>query len=274
MNEQHLSTLEQNQLKSSEAIIEKTLGAFAKCGIELARIKDNRLYREKYGTFEEYVKVRWGFERNYAYRLIEAAEVKRDIEKVYPNGIQITNERQARALAVVPKESRARVYKQAVKTGDTTAAGIQKAAAQIVIRDAAPKPSKNDAVLVDETGYPIPNTVALEYWERSDEVKQVLDLINKAKSAVGDLLDTKDRLWHEAHIQSAHIDLKNAFRSMATAMPYAVCGYCQGQTTKTCTFCGGKGLVSKHAWNLIPEEIRDIRAKTMTKKVVPMEAKA
>jgi len=38
-------------------------------------IRDNRLYRSDYATFEEYCRERWGWSRSYIHRQIAAAEI-------------------------------------------------------------------------------------------------------------------------------------------------------------------------------------------------------
>lgn len=40
-------------LEENEAIIERGLATFVEVGTALAEIRDNRLYRESHGTFEE-----------------------------------------------------------------------------------------------------------------------------------------------------------------------------------------------------------------------------
>ena len=43
-------------------------------GLILMEIRDRRLYKEKYGTFEEYVEKRWDWARARAYKMIDAAQ--------------------------------------------------------------------------------------------------------------------------------------------------------------------------------------------------------
>lgn len=43
------------------------------------QIRDNRLYREHYGTFEEYCKGKWGLERRRAYQLIDGYKVSENV---------------------------------------------------------------------------------------------------------------------------------------------------------------------------------------------------
>jgi len=63
------------RLDALEAVIERGLGAFVEVGRALLEIRDSRLYRETHGTFEDYCRERWDFDRTYAHRLTQAATV-------------------------------------------------------------------------------------------------------------------------------------------------------------------------------------------------------
>ena len=72
-------------------------------GLLLREIRDDKLYKKKYGTFEEYADQRWGWQRRHVYRMIEAAERFQAIENVSQNGslghkILPSNESQVRPL--------------------------------------------------------------------------------------------------------------------------------------------------------------------------------
>jgi hypothetical protein len=71
---QRLSEGERAQLRECERILENGLGEFFQVGNALLRIRDNRLYRDTYATFEQYCRARWGFGRTYAWRVITATE--------------------------------------------------------------------------------------------------------------------------------------------------------------------------------------------------------
>jgi len=52
---------------------------FVDVGLALVTIRDNRLYREEYPTFEVYCRQKWQYGRNYVNRLISAAQVFRHL---------------------------------------------------------------------------------------------------------------------------------------------------------------------------------------------------
>ncbi|BDA71511.1 hypothetical protein CAL7716_056770 [Calothrix sp. PCC 7716] len=91
--------------------------AFYEAGKALKELRDRRLYRASYKTFEEYAIHRFGYNRRQPYRLIEAADVVDTIIKMCPNGTQIlpTNERQVRELTKLEPDIRGICWEQAVK---------------------------------------------------------------------------------------------------------------------------------------------------------------
>lgn len=121
-----LTTIEQTELTKCEEVIDRTKGAFLECGIALASIRDKKLYRRDFRTFDAYCQDRWGWQRMHAHRLIEAAKVVEDLPQNVSRGIQ--NERQARALAKVPKEQRVEVIKAVTESGPITSERITETA--------------------------------------------------------------------------------------------------------------------------------------------------
>jgi len=61
--------------------------------LALVEIRDSRLYREDYETFEEHCRDRWNIDRTYAHRIIGAASV---VNNLLPMGNVPANERQVR----------------------------------------------------------------------------------------------------------------------------------------------------------------------------------
>jgi ParB family chromosome partitioning protein len=110
-----MQELEIRSLKENELIIEKGLNTFYEVGNALTEIRDNRLYKELYPTFEQYCKERWGISRDYSYRMIRSSSVIANIKNVdncLQNEIPKT-EGQARELSKAPPEKQAEVWHQA-----------------------------------------------------------------------------------------------------------------------------------------------------------------
>jgi len=120
-----LTVFEQNELTEYESVIERGLKTFVEVGTALLAIREAKLYRLNYGTFEEYCQERWGMVRRQADRLISAAEVS---ENLRPIGLIPTSESQARPLTQLAREEQPFVWQRAVESapdGRVTAAHVQ-----------------------------------------------------------------------------------------------------------------------------------------------------
>lgn len=62
-------------LQYHEQVIEKGLETFYEVGQSLMFIRENRLYRKEFKTFEEYCQEKWGRSRSWANKVIKASEV-------------------------------------------------------------------------------------------------------------------------------------------------------------------------------------------------------
>jgi hypothetical protein len=89
-----LSVTEVDRLGQCESVLEKGLQTFIEVGNALLEIRDSRLYRQEFKTFEEYLKERWNMSRAYAHRIIEASQ----FSALLPIGNKPTSEGQARAM--------------------------------------------------------------------------------------------------------------------------------------------------------------------------------
>lgn len=79
-----------------ERLEEKIIKGFFEAGSALAEIRDRRLYKNKYSSFESYCRERWNMTRQTANRYIQAVEVSEELE---PIGFSPTRESQCRPLA-------------------------------------------------------------------------------------------------------------------------------------------------------------------------------
>ncbi|WP_280256227.1 hypothetical protein [Nocardia wallacei] len=95
-----LSDHEQAQLSACESSIGTLRLAFWAAGRALQIVRDGRLYRSEYGTFDDYVEQRWDMQRSYAHKLIRAWPLAAKLHPMAP-GI---NEGQIRELLPVAAE--------------------------------------------------------------------------------------------------------------------------------------------------------------------------
>jgi hypothetical protein len=103
-----LTAEERAELKVLEKSIAKGWTTFVEVGTALALIRDRRLYRETFKTFEVYVRSKWQFGRAHCYRLLGAAEIVGVLSPIGDKYPLPRNEWQVRPLiGLRPEEVRA-----------------------------------------------------------------------------------------------------------------------------------------------------------------------
>ena len=88
---------------------------FLEVGAALTQVRDQKLYRDKYGTFENYCLGELGFSRPYAYNLMGSAEVSKQLSSIEDIARKPLNEAQLRELIPVPEEKRVDALRSAIK---------------------------------------------------------------------------------------------------------------------------------------------------------------
>lgn len=132
-----LTESERQELAQHEQVIKAGLQTFYDVGNALAAIRDAKLYREDYETFEDYCRERWQISRPRAYQMISSAEVVDNVSTMVD--ILPTSERQVRPLTKLPPDDQRTAWAEAVATapdGKVTGAHVE----QIVERMQADDP--------------------------------------------------------------------------------------------------------------------------------------
>jgi hypothetical protein len=111
-----LTPSESSRLTELEQVIEAGMKTFAEVGTALWAIRDGRLYRASHATFESYCREKWGFARNYANKMIAAAEVVGRLGTIVPKP---STERQARPLAQLPAAEQPQAWKEATEHAES-----------------------------------------------------------------------------------------------------------------------------------------------------------
>lgn len=101
-------------LEELETIINRGARAFIEVGNALTEIRDRKLFKPAFNTFPEYCKAKWGFSGKYAYKLIDASGVIKQLPKVLSS--EIKNCLQGLALSTVPEPQRQAVLHAAIET--------------------------------------------------------------------------------------------------------------------------------------------------------------
>ena len=121
-----LSEREQKLFVQLEAEIEQNLKGFKRVGYALAVIRDQRLYRVGYDTFEEYCREEWDLGRSRAYQLMDSSSVVDNlstiVDKPEANNFEIlpVTESQARPLASLSPDQQIAVWQMVVDIAKET----------------------------------------------------------------------------------------------------------------------------------------------------------
>lgn len=122
-----LTKSEENVLRECEVIIQKGLSSFFDVGNALLKIRDEKLYRQEFKTFEQYCQNKWQIQRAYAYRLMEASEV---VSNLSPIGDKLpTTETQVRPLTTLDPQDQIKVWQEVLDVkpdGKVTAKFVEK----------------------------------------------------------------------------------------------------------------------------------------------------
>jgi hypothetical protein len=93
------------------------MGSFMAVGIALQTIKERKLYREGFKTFEDYCRAKWAMGRTYAHYLVNGSQVVANLF-TRVNILQPINEKQIRPLTVLEPEQQCEVWEEAVRSAD------------------------------------------------------------------------------------------------------------------------------------------------------------
>lgn len=258
-NKNLLSVGEKDTLTECEKIIERGKNTFVEVGLALTKIRDCKLYRTQFDSFEKYCQARWGWTRQRAHQLIESSEIIKESNNKCQPWLTLS-ERAVRSLKDVPKDKRAAVVEQAAAAGPVTAKSITAAAKPIV-----------DAVEVhydDATDHEteIPAAILPEYRRAHETASELLRHITEVKSAVKAGIDNEDRIYAELR-NTLIAELDGVYGGLKRLKPYAVCTTCQGRNITKCVFCKGRGFISQFSWQQhVPSEIKTMRKKIASKR--------
>lgn len=133
------------ELKNCEEIIGRAINSTLEAGEALSRIRWNKLYLEKYTTFEAYVKEELGLTRQRAHQLIKGAELYNTLSRRVDVKLLPTSERAMRELLRITDEKCIDVLRIAAKKGEPTMQTIIEAKVE-VLGPAKEKKMQNDKV--------------------------------------------------------------------------------------------------------------------------------
>lgn len=133
-----ITLAESSRLIELEKVVEQNLAAFMSVGEALAEIRDSRLYRVEFNTFEAYVHGKWNMSIRHADRLMVGAKAVANVKQTGPIGPVPKTESQARPLTRLPAEQQPGAWAKAVEIagGDQpTAKQVEEAVIEILPRE-------------------------------------------------------------------------------------------------------------------------------------------
>lgn len=225
------------ELKKQEAIIDRCQKAFLEAGQALLTIRDAKLYKVDYDTFDDYCKQRWSMKRSRAYQLIEAVQVQATIADSIDESEQPRNESQFRVLAAVPEEKRAEVVTKANDTAwadsrhataDDYKQAAKKVTAEIEYEDIDPELTNRQIA-----------QQAIANAAIGEDIVRKLDQAKSAIKAVKEVPGTELLVARESSIIR---DLDNVRQAVAVTIPHKICDNCSGDG---CVQCGNFGWVNR-----------------------------
>jgi hypothetical protein len=246
-----LTMAEHERYTAAKKVISEGKQTFIAVGKALMTIRDGKLYRVKYATFEEFTLAEYGWARNYANKLIAAVVVVKELPKAV--GAMVPNEAAARALKDVPAEDRADVVIEAAKTGEVNTATIEEAAENVSQPDATPSTT---VIETDRYGHRIPKDVLVDWKRAEDGGKAMSAAASQLKCAVEAGQKAEDVVFAEVTNHTI-ADLTNAYNSLKLIIPHTICPICMGRQRSQCRLCKGRGFLSEFSYtHMISERDR------------------
>lgn len=111
-----LTTTEHQKYLECNATIEHGLQTFFDVGTALMIVRSDRLYREEYGTFEDYCQEKWGWTRQRANQLIASADVVANLAEMTTIVVKPATESQVRELVKLEPDKQRAAWKDVVDT--------------------------------------------------------------------------------------------------------------------------------------------------------------
>lgn len=259
-----ISLTESQRLIKLEKIIKAGEQTFIEIGNALLEIRDSRLYRADFSTFDEYCEEKWGWGSRRGYQLIIAAETVKTLPKTCEPLVH--TERAARELSKIPARKREAVLEKIVDAGKPVTTKTITAASIPSRKPAQKKPAPVIEVKHDEVGRAIPDAI-LPLWERGYEMEAVAQHLAAAKRALVKAEKEHDPLYAHFDFQTSLGGIEKALTECRVRKPYSVCPDCQGKDIEDCATCKRTGLIGEFTWkHQTAEEKKKMILKTVNKK--------
>lgn len=262
-----LDVTERGRLRKLELVVAEGMSSFVAVGEALKEIRDGKLYRESYKTFEKYVSEKWGFEKRRAYQLIDACEVSKNLCTIVhetERASEIKNEGQLRELKDVPVESMVPVVERAAELAgdDKITASDLKQARQEVLGEVTATTSTQEPLQFEDVedepevkpSKPLPKTVM------SQSPQELVANIHAAGETLLALVKEMDRLSDQVggewiDMQDVETRAKSLRKLIRGFAHWVDCPKCKG---KGCNDCKRIGWLSVERKQFLSQEMKDL----------------
>lgn len=229
MSELALTDRESRRLRQLEKNISDAGGTMYE---SLRAIHDEKLYRERFATWEAYCAERWRMSANWAYKILKHGRILALLNEQAPDlctTVHKIPERATRELASVPDEQKVEVVRQVVAES-TPATGNGKPVTAKAVRSKveelngkAPKPVKATADLaesyVDDAGSEVPESL-FPVWRERDTYMRICDDLKTMAGQIRELGKTPAGRGCNAIAR----EVDEAGKALALLMPSVVSG--------------------------------------------------
>jgi RNase H-fold protein (predicted Holliday junction resolvase) len=239
-----LDVTERTKFRKLESIVAEGISSFVVVGEALKEIRDNKLYRESYKTFEKYVDQKWGMARQRAYQLIDAVDAKANLSTVVDKNeraSEVKTERQFRELKDVPAESMEAVIDKAAEiAGDDPITASDLKQARVEILEQAEPEEESEPVYEDVDDEPA-DSPAQEAIGNGKHLQTLQNLVNELLREMVLVPDVVGLELYHARFNRIKKEVESIKGHLVTVKPVAVCPRCDGAG---CSQCGNHGWVS------------------------------
>jgi hypothetical protein len=148
MSQEIITPEESVRLCELERIIQKGKDTFVEVGTALSEIRDSRIYRATFKTFEEYCQKRWDMGKSHVNRMMDAAQVVGNL-RTSPIGEFPKTESQARPLAKLPAAQQPAAWEKAQEIAKEEGKPVAARHVEAAVAEVVPKRDEPETVIVD-----------------------------------------------------------------------------------------------------------------------------
>jgi hypothetical protein len=262
-----LSVVETQRYHELKNVVRRNSAAAWAWAEALREIQENKLFKDEYESFQDFLFAETGYSKARAYQLIRAIKYREQQKSLSGNG-------EAATVPETVSQATEMQSQAAQKQADPPSSDPQNnGKTESSILDAnnvacqCPKPDEDTKVVdvevveksdTDRMGYPLPKEVADSFrqWHITQRLAKKL---SEVKMYVAHAKESGDPLF--AALSNAWIvGIEKVIFELKATMPYAVCPFCQGMNPQQCTNCNHTGWVGSFFYErAVPEELRTMR---------------